>query len=140
MNNSRALLVIIIILFLFTALTVKLVEIQIIKSEELTYYAKMQQTKLETIPAERGVIYDRNNTLLVYNRNDVSINLDLRMIPENSKNILAEKLSSTLGKSKSHYKKLMNQSRRTISIEKHVGREKAFRLINDINISALFTV
>ena len=140
MNNSRALLVIIIILFLFTALTVKLVEIQIIKSEELTYYAKMQQTKLETIPAERGVIYDRNNTLLVYNRNDVSINLDLRMIPENSKNILAEKLSSTLGKSKSHYKKLMNQSRKTISIEKHVGREKAFRLINDINISALFTV
>ena len=140
MINSRALLVIIIILFLFTALTVKLVEIQIIKSEELTYYAKMQQTKLETIPAERGVIYDRNNTLLVYNRNDVSINLDLRMIPENSKNILAEKLSSTLGKSKSHYKKLMNQSRKTISIEKHVGREKAFRLINDINISALFTV
>ncbi|MCZ6701773.1 MAG: penicillin-binding protein [Ignavibacteria bacterium] len=140
MNNSRALVVIIIILFLFTGLTVKLVEIQIIKSEELTYYAKKQQTKLETITAERGVIYDRNNTLLVYNRNDVVINLDLSMIPENSKNILAEKISSTLGKSKSHYKKLMNQSSKTICIEKHVKREKAFRLINDINISALYTV
>ena len=140
MNNSRALLVIIIILFLFTALTVKLVEIQIIKSEELTYYAKKQQTKLETIPAERGVMYDRNNTLLVYNRNDVSVYLDLRVIPKNSKNTLAEKLSSTFGRSKSYYKKLMNQSGKTIRIEKSVNREKAFRLINDTNLSALFTV
>ncbi|MCH7516500.1 MAG: transpeptidase family protein [Bacteroidetes bacterium] len=140
MINSRALLVIIIILFLFTALTVKLVEIQIIKSEELTYYAKKQQTKLETIPAERGVMYDRNNTLLVYNRNDVSVYLDLRVIPKNSKNTLAEKLSSTFGRSKSYYKKLMNQSGKTIRIEKSVNREKAFRLINDTNLSALFTV
>ena len=140
MINSRALLVIALILILFTILTVKLVEIQIIKSEELTYYAKKQQTKLETIPAERGVIYDRNNTLLVYNRNDVSVYLDLRMIPKNRKNTLAEKLSSTFGRSKSYYKKLMNQSGKTIRIKKSVNREKAFRLINDINLSALFTV
>ena len=140
MINSRALLVIALILILFTILTVKLVEIQIIKSEELTYYAKKQQTKLETIPAERGVIYDRNNTLLVYNRNDVSVYLDLRMIPKNRKSTLAEKLSSTFGRSKSYYKKLMNQSGKTIRIKKSVNREKAFRLINDINLSALFTV
>lgn len=140
MINSRALLVIALILILFTILTVKLVEIQIIKSEDLTYYAKKQQTKLETIPAERGVIYDRNNTLLVYNRNDVSVYLDLRMIPKNSKNTLAEKLSSTFGRSKSYYKKLMNQSGKTIRIKKSVNREKAFRLINDINLLALFTV
>jgi len=140
MINSRALLVIALILILFTILTVKLVEIQIIKSEELTYYAKKQQTKLETIPAERGVIYDRNNTLLVYNRNDVSVYLDLRMIPKYRKNTLAEKLSSTFGRSKSYYKKLMNQSGKTIRIKKSVNREKAFRLINDINLSALFTV
>ncbi|GMR25072.1 MAG: penicillin-binding transpeptidase domain-containing protein [Ignavibacteria bacterium] len=140
MINSRALLVIAFILILFTVLTVKLVEIQIIKSEELTYLAKKQQTKLETIPAERGVIYDRNNTLLVYNRNDVSVYLDLRVVPKNSKNTLAKKLSSTFGRSKSYYKKLMNQSGKTIRIEKSANREKAFRLINDINLSALFTV
>ena len=68
MNNSRALLVIFIFLFLFTTLIVKLVDIQILKSEELNYYAQMQQMKLETIRVDRGLIYDRNNILLVHNR------------------------------------------------------------------------
>ena len=85
MNNSRALLVILFVLLLFVALIVKLVDIQIIKSEELKYFAQKQQTRLETIKAERGLIYDRNNVLLGYNRNDVTFYLDLRMLSENRK-------------------------------------------------------
>ena len=77
MNNSRAIVVIILVLLLFTALVIKLVDVQIVKSEELKYYAQRQQTNLEKIDAERGLIYDRNNVLLVYNRNDYSFYLDL---------------------------------------------------------------
>ncbi len=94
MNNSRALLVIVFVLLLFVALVVKLVDIQIIKSEELKYYAQRQQTRLETIKAERGLIYDRNNVLLVYNRNDVTFYLDLRMLNENIKKDLSVMFSS----------------------------------------------
>ncbi|MCH8034353.1 MAG: transpeptidase family protein [Bacteroidetes bacterium] len=139
MNNSRALLVILFVLLLFAALIVKLVDIQIIKSEELKYYAQRQQTRLETIKAERGLIYDRCNVLLVYNRNDVTFNLDLRMLHENRKDDLAEKLSSVFVNSKSHYLKLMEQKGKTIVIERKVPVEKA-ALLKNINLSALFSV
>ena len=68
MNSSRAIIITVFVLLLFIALVIKLVDIQIVKSEELKYYAQRQQTNLEKIDAERGLIYDRNNVLLVYNR------------------------------------------------------------------------
>jgi len=139
MNNSRTLLVILFVFLLFAALIVKLVDIQIIKSEELKYYAQRQQTRLETIRAERGLIYDRNNVLLVYNRNDVTFNLDLRMLKKNRKDDLAEKFSSVFGKSKTHYLRLMKQKGKTIVIERKVSVEKA-ALLKDIKLSALYSV
>ncbi len=139
MNNSRTLLVILFVFLLFAALIVKLVDIQIIKSEELKYYAQRQQTRLETIRAERGLIYDRNNVLLVYNRNDVTFNLDLRMLNKNRRDDLAEKFSSVLGKIKTHYLKLMKQKGKTIVIERKVSVEKA-ALLKDIKLSALYSV
>lgn len=139
MNNSRALSVILFVLLLFVALIVKLVDIQIIKSEELKYIAQKQQTRLETIKAERGLIYDRSNVLLVYNRNDVTFYLDLRMLNENRKDDLAEKFSSVFGKSKIHYLKLMKQKGKTIVIERNVSVEKA-ALLKDIKLSALYSV
>jgi len=139
MNNSRTLLVVLFVLLLFVALIVKLVEIQIIKSEELKYYAQKQQTRLETIKAERGLIYDRNNVLLVYNRNDVTFYLDLRMLDVNRKDDLAQKFSSVFGKSKKHYLELMRQKGKTIVIERKVSVEKV-TLLKDINVSALFSI
>ncbi len=139
MNNSRALLVILFVLLLFVALIVKLFEIQIIKSEELKYYAQRQQTRLETIKAERGLIYDRNNVLLVYNRNDVTFYLDLRMLDLNRKDDLAEKFSSVFGKSKAHYLKLIRQKGKTIIIERKVPVEKV-ALLKDANVNALFSI
>ena len=76
MNNSRALLVILSILVFFIALVIKLVDIQIVNAEEYSFYAQKQQTKVESIQADRGLIYDRNNVLLVYNRTDVSFCAD----------------------------------------------------------------
>jgi len=139
MNNSRALLVILFVLLLFVSLVVKLAEIQIIKSEELKYYAQRQQTRLEKVTAERGLIYDRNNVLLVYNRNDVTFYLDLRMLEVNKKDDLAEKFSSVFGKSKAHYLKLMRQKDKTIVIERKVPVEKA-ALLNEIDENALFSI
>jgi cell division protein FtsI (penicillin-binding protein 3) len=125
MNNSRALLIIILVFLFFAALVVKLVDIQIIRSEELKYYAQRQQTGVEVIPAEQGLIYDRNNVLLVYNRPDVSFYVDLRMISEKSKKDIAASFSKVLGKSRNYYMNLMNGSKKTICLEKKVINEKA---------------
>ena len=130
MSNSRTIIVITFVLLLFIALVIKLVDIQIVKSEELKYYAQRQQTHPEKIDAERGLIYDRNNVLLVYNRNDYSFYLDLRMVSKKGKDKIAEKFSSVLGKSKDYYYGLMSDSGKTICLEKKVPDQKAFLLTN----------
>ncbi len=139
MNNSRALIIILFVFVFFFGLVIKLVDIQIVKGEELKYYAQRQQTDYETIKAERGLIYDRNDILLVYNRHDVSFYIDLRMLPEKKKPELVELFSKTFGKSKSHYLKLLNQKPKTICLEKKAPLEKA-SLLNDYKLSALFSV
>ncbi|GBD86334.1 stage V sporulation protein D [bacterium BMS3Abin03] len=139
MINSRALLITVIFILFFALLVVKLVNIQIVRSDELKYYAQRQQTKLETIKAERGLIYDRNNLLLVYNRSDITFYLDLRMVSNDKKETVAEKFSSVFGKSKSHYLKLMDRKGRTIVLEKKAPSEKAI-LLKDFKITGLFSV
>ena len=137
MSNSRAIIIIVFILLVFAALVIKLVDIQIVRSEELKYYAQRQQTNLEKIDAERGMIYDRNNVLLVYNRNDYSFYLDLRMVSNKGKKKIAEKFSSVFGKSKNYYYNLMSDSGKIICLEKKAPGEKAFLLTN-FKINGLF--
>lgn len=139
MNNSRALIILLIVLVLFTGLLVKLFQVQVVDSEELKYYAEKQQTKLETITAERGLIFDRNNLLLVYNRHDVDVYLDLRITPAKWKNKLAQEFSKLFKKPESYYSQLMNQKNKTVCIEKKVPVETALHL-DEFKLAALFTV
>lgn len=113
----------------FAALIIKLVDIQILKSEELKYFARKQQVGVEKIPADRGLVYDRNNVLLEYNRHDISFYADLRMVSSKSKDEIAEKFSQVFGKSKTHYLKLLSGSGKTICLEKKAPSEKAIQLI-----------
>jgi len=129
MINSRALLIVISMFLFFAALIIKLVDIQILKSEELKYFARKQQVGVEKIPADRGLVYDRNNVLLEYNRHDISFYADLRMVSSKSKDEIAEKFSQVFGKSKTHYLKLLSGSGKTICLEKKAPSEKAIQLI-----------
>ncbi|MCW9066765.1 MAG: transpeptidase family protein [Ignavibacteriaceae bacterium] len=128
MNNSRVLLILIFIVLCFGALVYRLVNLQIIRSDELSYFAKRQQTNSQIVKAERGFIYDRNDVLLVYNRNDYSYFVDLRMLPKSEKTRLAGIFSKTIGKSKRHYLNLLNASGKTICLEKKVPFEKSLEL------------
>ena len=139
MNNSRALIIILFVFVFFFGLIIKLIDVQLVKGEELKYYAQRQQTNYETIKAERGLIYDRNDILLVYNRHDVSFYVDLRLLQQKKKSEIAELFSKTFGKSKSHYLKLLNQKPKTICLEKKAPLEKA-SLLNDYKLSAMFSV
>ncbi|MHB8578448.1 MAG: penicillin-binding transpeptidase domain-containing protein [Ignavibacteriaceae bacterium] len=130
MNNSRAIWIIIFVFVAFATLVARLFDIQIIRSEELKYYAKRQQTIVEKIKAERGLIYDRNNVLLAYDRNDVSFFLDLRMVSDKNKKIIANKFSSVFGEPVKHYEDLMSASGKTICLEKKAPSEKAVLLKN----------
>jgi cell division protein FtsI (penicillin-binding protein 3) len=130
MNNRRVLLIILFAFISFIVLIIKLVDVQIIKSEELKYYAERQQTAVEKIPAERGLIYDRNNSLLVYNRDDVSFFVDMRMTKASDKIKIASKFSSVFGKSRQHYLNLMKVEGKNVCLEKKASGEKALLLKN----------
>jgi cell division protein FtsI (penicillin-binding protein 3) len=130
MNNSRVLFLLICVFIFFIAIGVRLFSIQILKSEELKYLAERQQTGIEKINADRGMIYDRNNVLLVYNRNDVSFYLDMRMISKEEKKKIGEKFSSVFDKPISYYSDLLKISGKTICLEKKAPSEKAMILKN----------
>lgn len=130
MNKSRILLISLIILMFFALLVIKLVDIQLIKSDEFSYFAKRQQLNTEVIKAERGFIFDRNNVLLAYCRNDISFYVDLKMISDNNKQKLAQKFSRTFGKSKNHYLKQMKEKSKTICLESKALYETAKPLMN----------
>ena len=130
MNNARVLLVLIFVVLIFFALVLRLVTVQVIKGDELSYFAKRQQTNTETVHAERGFIYDRNDVLLVYNRSDYSFYVDLRMLPSSEKEKLAKLFSRTTGKSQIHYLKMLKTKGKTICLEKKVPFEKSIKLFD----------
>lgn len=128
MINSRVLLILIFVVLIFGALVFRLVNLQVINSDELSYFAKRQQTNTQTVKADRGFIYDRNDVLLVYNRNDYSFYVDLRMLPASEKDKLAKVFSRVMGKSKRHYSNLLKAKGKTICLEKKVSFEKSLDL------------
>jgi cell division protein FtsI/penicillin-binding protein 2 len=130
MNSSRTILIIIIVFIAFSLLIAKLFDIQILKSEELKYFAQQQQTKIESIKAERGFIYDRNNNVLVFNRNDISFYLDLRMANMETRKKVAAKFASVFGKSEKYYLNRMQEDKGNHCIEKKAPSEKAILLKN----------
>lgn len=125
MNNSRALVVIGSILIFFIAIVVKLVDIQILHAEEYSYNAQRQQTGVEKISAERGLIYDRNNVLLVYNRTDVSFFADLRMLKQSDRKEIAKLFAKKFNRSSNYYLNMMKNSKKTICIEKKASGDLA---------------
>lgn len=54
--------------FVFSALFLRLVYLQVIKGDEYRRLSKTNCVRLKSIKSSRGLIYDRNNTLLVDNR------------------------------------------------------------------------
>jgi len=137
MINSRVLVVLIGVTIFCILLIVKLFDVQVLRNEESIFYAKRQQNKTEFVKAERGLIYDRNNILLVYNRDDISFFLDNNYITANDRSIVAAKLSSFFKNKPSYYLNMMRESSSTICIEKKVSNEKSL-LLKNFKLPALY--
>lgn len=129
MNNSRAFLVLLGVLTLFSIIVMKLVNIQLIRGDELKYFAERQQMKIEKIQAERGLIYDRNNVLLVYNRNDATFYLDLSKTNRQTKEELAKIFSKLTHKTQQFFLTKMKGENKTITLAQHVPLSDAKSLM-----------
>ena len=137
MNNYRLLWILIGVSIFFILLIVKLFDLQVLNNEDSVFYAKRQQNKTEYIRADRGLIYDRNQLLLVYNRNDISFYLDNNFIGTKDRLTVAKKLSSLFKNKPSHYIKMMKEKSSTVCIEKKVSNDKGL-LAQNLNLPALY--
>ncbi|MEP0860786.1 MAG: transpeptidase family protein [Ignavibacterium sp.] len=137
MNNTRALIIIFAVFILVTVLVIRLANIQLVKSEEYSYYAFQQQTDVEKIEADFGLIYDRENNLLVYNRNDVTFYADLAMLPKSKRELIANKFSKVLDKPKSYFLNLLKGKKGTITLAKKVTTEQ-LKALGEIKIAGLY--
>lgn len=137
MNNSRALVIIFSVFILVIVLIIRLVNIQLIKSEEYSYYAIQQQTDIEKIEAELGLIYDRSNNLLVYNRSDVTYYADLTQIPEKKKSFIANEFSKVLNQPKNYFLNKLKGNRGTVVLAKKVTPEQQAKL-TEIKVFGLY--
>lgn len=139
MIKSRLLLIILIVLVFFIGLVIKLIDIQIFKREELKYFAQRQHIKEQTILPDRGLIYDRNEILIAYNKNDFLLYLDKTQTTKKSREKITAELVKLFGHSRSYYTKLINSKRNIVCLEKKATGKSA-RYLMDIRDSGIFAV
>lgn len=137
MSNSRAFGILIGVTILLLLLILKLFDIQILNYDESNFFAKQQQKRTEIIKAERGLLYDRNEILLTYNRYDTSIYLDRNIKDNRNKSEVAAKLASVFKKPASYYLNLINEKNTTVCIERKASFEK-HSLIKSLKLNSLY--
>ncbi len=139
MINSRALTVFFVFVVFFGILVVKLFTIQVSNHEKYLLIANRQSTKSEILKAQRGVIMDRNGTVLAYSKDDISFFVDTKMINLKSRMKLAGKFAKVFGKDSVHYFNLMKlrKKKRNVCIIKKASQKKALLMKNFINSSLI---
>ncbi|MBE2280935.1 MAG: transpeptidase family protein [Ignavibacteriaceae bacterium] len=129
MNRYRLVTIIVVMAVFLLALFSRLVLIQVIKAEEYAYFAVRQQTGTEVLKADRGSIYDRNYTLLAYNRKDVSFYVNTKQAIKNKNDsLIARAFADSLGKSFDDYMALIHSGKSRVCIERKLDPENSLRM------------
>ncbi|MEN8191943.1 MAG: penicillin-binding protein [Bacteroidota bacterium] len=128
MNNSRTLLIILVVFIVLLVLVGRLFTIQVTEHQRFARIAQNQQNKSVKIKAERGLITDRNNEILAYTKDDISLFVDTRMTNAKAKERIAIKFAEVFGKKKNHYLKLLNSAKKNICIEKKAVKDNVIAL------------
>lgn len=132
MSSYRLIFLIIGIFIFFIVIVLRLVFIQITQHRYYLEIANRQQNKSKVILAERGLIKDRNNELLAYSKNEISLFVDFKMLDkkERDQRILSKNLDELFGKKLSYYKSQGIKNYRNTCIENNVSRLNAISLEN----------
>ncbi len=117
------------LLILFFLLIVRIAWLQFADGTKLQREAANQQTRIDTISAQRGTIYDSTGVILAtsYEADNVIVQLD--KLPEENKPLVAAGLSSILELTYDEVIEKLNTESLKVTISKNVTHEK----INQIN-------
>ena len=128
MNNSRALILVAVLLLIFVALVAKLFTIQVAKHEYYSLVAERQQNKPLTVKAERGLIKDANGEVLSFTSDNISFFADTRMMNAKRIDSISSALSRVFNKPEKYYRKIIEDGVGNVCLEKKVPMEKALEL------------
>lgn len=122
-TSTRMLVVKIGILAFFLTVVIKLVDIQVFKAARYQELAARQHQSEVTLPAERGIITDRNGRAMVSNSSLIAFGADPKMVADNgSENDIVRRFARAFDKPESVYRdKLSNEEKRFVYLERHAN-------------------
>jgi len=95
--HSRILPLYLVLVLLFGVLFIYLFNLQIAEGNENLFLSTTMKTSEVVVRAPRGLIYDRNDSLLVVNRPSFRLLVDLKELPEGKEKSVFKTLSEILG-------------------------------------------
>lgn len=138
--HTRIKIVLVIIFFIFTIIILKVFYIQVFDYKKLNKYASNLWSRNLPIKADRGLIYDRNGTILADNVTTTSLVVIPNQIKD--KKLVASKISEILG---SKYEDIYKHVSKKTSIERihPEGRKLSFEIadkIRNLNFDGVYLV
>tara|TARA_X000001036_G_scaffold433051_1_gene469997 strand:+ start:16191 stop:18143 length:1953 start_codon:yes stop_codon:yes gene_type:complete len=125
------------IILFWVLLCVRLFKIQVFQGEEHRTKLIAQSHRKESIFAERGNIYDRNNDALTRNIAHYTISVNPKKIT--NKTLLAKELQNVTGKDFNYYTDKLNSKRNFIFLERNIKNDvlsnKKLSSIKGLNIN-----
>ena len=106
------------VILFWVVLCGRLFSVQIFQGDEHRKKLVAQAHRKESIPAERGNIFDRNNAALTRNIAHYTISVDPSKITE--KNVLAKKLHKITGRSLDYYVNKLNSKKNFEYLERNL--------------------
>ena len=136
MNNSRALIILILFTVAFVFIGSRLFTVQVIKHEYYVKLARNQQQGKKIVKAQRGIIKDREGAVLAYSKDDITFSIDTRMANDAERRKIASKFASVLRGDSAKYLSLMNSKKGNVRLAKKVSLIDAL-MLDDFNPDCL---
>lgn len=125
--RSRVIFISGLVVICWVGLSVRLFQIQIIDSEELSLKGLAQGRVQEPLRPVRGNIFDRNNTPLT--RNIIHYSFGVHPSKIQNKKELAEQLSASTGRDFKDYLKKLNSDKSFVYLERNLQRSQCTDLL-----------
>lgn len=139
-QNAKLIIITLILIAIFILYTLKLFSLQVVEGLAYRTQSRRISSQVQTIPAQRGEIYDRNAAMpLVVNTDSFAVDLCPAEIPEGYYDTVSSKLATYLGITKNEIdRKVPQRLRRSYSIIE-IRSNVSFQIISDIaeNLSEL---
>lgn len=119
-KQRRTKLILFASLFAFIIISVRLIQIQVVRSADLQSEAQSQYKLPSTIPANRGNIYDCNGNILASSAMVIKVAADCSIMTNESKNAIVKKLSKLTNVHPREYLKKLNNTKRYVCLESEI--------------------